>query len=199
MDDALIGEGLAYGLQRDGLAALGRVQRQRRGHAGRVQFDFESAVHDLADGALDRLRGSPAQIDEGQDRVAVQRLGRPALRHGRGDEGVPVGQIGIEDGGIGIATVGFVGDGDVGLLVRCLGSGRGSDGLRRAFHRCGTVWRRNVVGPGRRRIDRRQDVGLGIQQQLERVFCAHLTLSPAWHEAARFNHLVIQRNITSYS
>ncbi|MNR05867.1 hypothetical protein D3C85_1219160 [compost metagenome] len=54
-------------------------------------------------------------------------------------------------------------------------------------------------GPDRRGIYRRQDVRVGIQQQLERVFCAHLTLSPARHEAARFNHLVIERNITSYS
>ncbi len=120
MHDALIRQGLAHRFQRDGLAALGRVQRQRCRHEGGVQLDVEAAVHDLADGALDGLGGRAAQVDEGNDGVIVERIRTPALRGRGSDQHVPRRKVGVDRQG-----VGFVGNRNVGILVGGLGIGLG--------------------------------------------------------------------------
>jgi hypothetical protein len=170
VDDAAFGQHLAHAFQRHRLAALGRMQRQQDGHVLGVQLQFERAVDDLADGGLHGFGGMAAQVDEGQDGLAVQRLGAPALGGGGGGQGVPAGQA---DRGARLGLI--IGDGGAGVGIE------GGRAVRAACRRHGGIRR---GGTRRRRVDRRQDVARGIQHQLERVFFVHLA-SPALASCAR--------------
>ncbi|MCY1529477.1 hypothetical protein D9M68_646240 [compost metagenome] len=150
VDDALVRQRLAHGFQRDGLAALGGMQGQQHRHARGVQFHFEAAIDDHADRARDGFLGIAALLDKGQDRLAVQRLGGPALRDSGGGQRVPGGQVGVERAGFG----GRVGERDVAAVIVGRRAAR-KKGIRRPVSR---------GGARRRRVACRQDLGCGVQR-----------------------------------
>ncbi|KAG0732082.1 hypothetical protein G6F23_014671 [Rhizopus arrhizus] len=146
MHDAAVGHRVAQHVQRDRLAALGRVQGQQRGHAGGVEFQFERAVHHLPDRKLHGFGGAAALVDEGQHGVVVQRVGGPALRHDGGGQRIPGGQVKVD--------VGRRVDGDVRVGVQLRGVVTAS--AARCLSGGGViVVRRRRVGAWRRRIDGR--------------------------------------------